>query len=229
MTGLIDSKLVEQYSGTGASGYDQQREQTPRFQSEERVFSDLFDRCAPDWVVDCPVGTGRWHESYRRLDGRLTGVDASKAMLAKAAEKYRAAGINAFLKEGSIFDASCFQPLMQHGDGLVVCVRFMNWIESNQISPALNSLSQCQPKHMIVGVSVRPREWSGWKSFMARVALLKYNFVALAKRMSQPKVHDECYVLDSFERCGWQVAAREFVYEDKARKNFFYLLAPHRP
>lgn len=224
MNGMIDAKLVEQYSGTGASGYDQQREQTPRFKSEERAFAELFDRCSPQWVVDCPVGTGRWQECYRRLSGRVTGVDASSAMLTKATGKYRSAGVDVSLKEGSIFDVNCFRSLRQADDGLVVCIRFMNWIDIEQVAEAMDSLAQCEPKHMIIGVSVRPMEWSAWRRFLAKVALIGLNLVPFVKRLSLPKVHDESLVSGVFNSRGWEVVARKFVYEDKARRNFLYLL-----
>lgn len=224
MPNMIDEKLVGQYSGPGADSYDRQREQTPRFKAEEQAFARLFGKVMPDWVVDCPVGTGRWLESYRLVSGRVTGIDASSAMLAQAKVKYGVARVEIALVEGSIFDAMLFESLRRSGRGLVVCIRFINWIPMTQVSEALRALSGCSPASMIIGASVRPVEWGSLKQVRAKAALARLNVVARLKRMSLPRVHDERQLLGEFARIGLRVHEREHIFEDSARVNYFYRL-----
>ena len=52
---------AEKYVGQVAQGYDAKREQSPKWQIEQRVIEDMLsDLPAESVVLDCPVGTGRF-------------------------------------------------------------------------------------------------------------------------------------------------------------------------
>ena len=49
------------YHGAIAQGYDQKREESPKWQIEQKVIEGwLADLPMGDWVLDCPAGTGRF-------------------------------------------------------------------------------------------------------------------------------------------------------------------------
>lgn len=217
-------KLVEQYSGTGASGYDDRRRTTVRFKSEVEVFGRLFSQASPTWVIDCPFGTGRWIDHYLSVDGPIIAVDASAAMLEQAQTKIEAAGAKIQMVVGSIFDPSIFKRPKSSGDGLIVCIRFLNWISIGQVSQALDSMATAGAHRMIVGVSVYPESWSWLRRTISRLRLLLINLPASLRGQPTPFVHREEEVREQFSVRGWKVISRDFVYRDSCRVNYFYLI-----
>ena len=222
---MVDQdKLVEQYSGAGASGYDDRRRTTARFKSEVAVFERLFDQTSPGWVIDCPFGTGRWIDFYLRVEGPVLAVDASEAMLEQARVKIEAAGARIKTVVGSIFDSGMFRRPEAPGDGLIVCIRFLNWVSMPQVSQALDSMATAGAVRMIVGVSVVPADWSWVKRLAARLKLSALNLPQMVRGRPTPYVHDEQGIHDLFAARGWKVMSKEFVFEDACRANYFFLL-----
>lgn len=221
---MTQDKLVEQYSGAGASGYDQRRASTPRFRAEEAVFERLFRQVEPEWVVDCPFGTGRWLAQYRDVGGTVVGIDASAAMLAEGARKCLAAGVDVEMKVGSIFDASLFRAERQAGRGLAVCIRFLNWVSLSRAEEAIASISGSGVEYLIVGASVVPDEWSALRRAWAAANLLRINAPEILARRPRPVVHRERAFRAVLARQHWDVLEQRHVYGDVARENYFFLL-----
>ncbi len=154
------NQLLEAYSGDRAVGYDARRETSTRWRSEIAAMEKLLDTVSAISVLDCPFGTGRWLPQYATREMRTIGIDISADMLSKAQEK-----INKFpsdvhekctLRQGSIFDLHPSQYVDK--PDLIVCVRFLNWINFDDVEKVVNLLTECNSDDMIVGASVVPKE-----------------------------------------------------------------------
>ena len=64
-TGLMQRQEPQggprKYHGAVAQGYDAKRESSPKWQVEQQIVEGMLDGLLEgDWVLDCPVGTGRF-------------------------------------------------------------------------------------------------------------------------------------------------------------------------
>src|SRR3990167_6389150 len=83
---------AEKYHGPVAENYDAKREETPKWQAEQRIVEDMLsDLPSGSWVLDCPVGTGRFLQFYAGKGFIVRAMDLSSDMLDKARKKGNAA------------------------------------------------------------------------------------------------------------------------------------------
>jgi Methylase involved in ubiquinone/menaquinone biosynthesis len=76
------------YVGQVAEGYDAKREQSPKWQLEQRIIEVMLsDLGAGASVLDCPVGTGRFLKFYAGKGLEFIGADISGDMLVQSALK----------------------------------------------------------------------------------------------------------------------------------------------
>lgn len=223
---MIDKKLIEQYSGEQALGYDQRRVSTARYAQEVEAFSRLFSAIAPRTVIDCPFGTGRWLDQYLASGATVTGIDASAAMLELARAKPGASSDKIRMVEGSIFDQALFARLGAGGVDLVVCVRFVNWISLPEVEQALKSIGGARPRHVLLGVSLLPRSWGGVERLRARLRLGWRSRALRQQGRPYPRVHDEQAFKALLARTGWRIHRDEFIFRDPVRENHFLHLVP---
>ena len=142
-------RLSERYKGEAARTYDAERQEGRKWRREQDAIESLLAR-VPEGLrtLDVPVGTGRLFPFYklRRFDG--TGVDVSSDMLAEAAARAAALELKVDLQGGDIrslpFPASSFD--------LVMCIRFLNWIDAAGFETALGELARVSRQHLLVGV-----------------------------------------------------------------------------
>lgn len=213
--------LLTRYTGTKAEKYDAKRKDTERFRNEDAAFTAFMQRLGPQGsVLDLPVGTGRWLPWLKDCAGPVYGVDLSADMLEVAKQK---AGGDARVQllQADVFDAALASrvPVCD----LVICVRFLNWLPTQDAGRAFAVLAGRAGKSMIVGVSLVPRDGpapqprSGWRLF-GRSGKKKENAVP-------SYVHDEATVLGWFAGAGLAVRDRAFVHRMPDRENFFFLLS----
>ncbi len=202
------------YTGGVASGYDEKRKRSVRWQNEVRVFGGWLRELRPASILDCPFGTGRWIPEYDEIGARVTGIDISGDMLAEA--RRRMERPEAYeLVEGSIFDLDC----AGIDADLIACIRLLNWMPFEQAALALERLSACPAKQMIVGCSVRPADAGAGGRLMMQVSLRLKN---MRKRNDLQFVHDEAAVLEAIESHGWTLDEKQFIFRNSTRQNFFY-------
>lgn len=143
-------RLSQRYRGERADKYDRVREQTAGWAREQQAVESILATLPPNLsVLDIPVGTGRFIELYGRLGLSATGIDVSPDMLARAQIKADESGAPIVLRQGDIrkIDAP---------DGafdVVVCVRFLNWIDLEGVRSALRELSRVSSRHLVVSAS----------------------------------------------------------------------------
>ena len=79
---------ARKYSGEVAQGYDQKREDSPKWQAEQAIIESMLDELPfGSWILDCPCGTGRFFEFYHKKNFLFRAIDASADMLRLAAQK----------------------------------------------------------------------------------------------------------------------------------------------
>ena len=158
------------YHGAIAQGYDQKREESPKWQIEQKVIEGwLADLPMGDWVLDCPAGTGRFIPYCQKRGLIYVGVDRSLDMLKQAACKVtnpqsvqlHVADIRALPREDKSIDAA-------------LMVRLTRWLEPPDCVLALRELQRVARKKIISTWRVRNHQHarsydliksalSGWK------------------------------------------------------------------
>ena len=217
------SKLVEQYSGQGATGYDDQRVGTKRFKAEEAAFDKLFALAKPRTVLDIPVGTGRWLPAYVRAGVEVVGIDASKDMLQEAGKKLQTLGATGIeLVQGDAFDCGFFQSLGRRFD-LVVCVRFLNWIPSDKVAAILKNLDDVAENHVLIGVGVLQGRKGSIQRLHAKLTLWSTNMRRKRQGRAQEHVHDPDFIASLTESLGWQEVERSYIFSRNGRDSYFVL------
>lgn len=117
------------YYGDVATGYDARRSSKPGWAAEQQAVS-AFMGVGP--VLDAPVGTGRFIESYGSRE--VYGLDLSADMLAIAAAKHP----KLRCAVGSVLD-------LPYGDqffGTAVCMRLMAWLPMDEKRRAMAELAR---------------------------------------------------------------------------------------
>lgn len=137
------------YKGVNAEQYDERRSINPKWRFEENVFLKIYSRveCNIESVIDAPVGTGRFLNSYinKILPEKVTALDLSDDMLYIA--KSRSANKNILFDRADIVNS----PIKNSAD-LVVCFRFLNLVQEKDALKSLNNLLEAANKYLLVSV-----------------------------------------------------------------------------
>lgn len=76
------------YVGEIASGYDAKRENSAKWQVEQKIIESMLDDLPPgSWLLDAPMGTGRFIDFAIRKQLVYRGVDLSEDMIRQAAAR----------------------------------------------------------------------------------------------------------------------------------------------
>ncbi|WP_119392196.1 class I SAM-dependent methyltransferase [Taklimakanibacter lacteus] len=211
--------LQRRYTGDSASGYEDSRRDSRRWKAENDAFSKMIREVAPNSVLDCPFGTGRWVDWYKELPGPIVAIDLSSDMLEQARRKtggdarYR-------LVVGDIFTYD----FAQHRDeiDLVVCVRFLNWVRWRDAKRAIERLSGINSTHLIVGATVF--DGTLWTRMRQRANVWYRSIKAKLSGRAMNHVHDRSALIRAFEEHGWQVISQQRTFERSFGVNDLYCL-----
>jgi len=138
------------YVGEIASGYNAKREDSPKWQAEQRIVENMLaDMHKGMWVLDCPVGTGRFLPFYEQKGLLVNALDLSKDMLGEAralagpnVRKLHLGDVRATgLKDKSV-DAS-------------VMVRLTRWLSPEDCVVALKELQRVTRRRIVFTARVR--------------------------------------------------------------------------
>ena len=136
---------ARKYSGAVAQGYDDKREQSPKWQVEQQVIEGMLNEFMfGSWILDCPCGTGRFFEFYHKKGFLFRGVDASADMLALAAQKIRDP-MKARLAQGDIRSL----PLDDKSVDASVAVRITRWLSPEDCQVMIRELQRVTRKKII--------------------------------------------------------------------------------
>lgn len=204
-------RLAAKYHGDMAKTYDELREGTPQWLSEHRIVERFLSRFGPGTsILDVPVGTGRFLQTYATLGFEVTGVDVSTSMLAKARRKVASHSLDVRLHEGSIYS-------LDFADGafdVVVCIRFMDWVKGEVFERALTELVRVSKDAIIVYIptytpflDIEPWSITGLMRLLRQWKFRFYN----ARTRSDIVIHERNTIRKLFDRLGLRIADRVCV------------------
>ena len=126
------------YDSEQATNYDRDREVEEHWHLENRYIEAFFAQRSPRRLLDAPVGTGRFLQSYSRA-GEVVGIDASPEMLEVAGKRVQELGLsNIAIQRGDIFSL----PFPDGHFDVAVCWRFAHLFPSSQLATALSELAR---------------------------------------------------------------------------------------
>lgn len=138
------SSPAKVYSGDMASGYDAKREQSPKWQFEQQVVEDMLsDLPAESYVLDCPVGTGRFLDYYMKKGFWVHAVDLSMDMLKQAHAKCSDRRIH--FAQADIRDLGLWDDAV---DAVVVC-RLTRWLDPTDCQRMFREMQRIARKRVI--------------------------------------------------------------------------------
>ena len=142
-------ELSKRYFGRMAEDYDGRANSALWRREQAAVDAALGTLPAGSSILDVPVGTGRFLESYGRYGLRPTGIDISGDMLAVAAARASALGLPVTLRQGDIREL----PLPGGSHDTAVCMRLAHWINSGDLERVVRELARVSRRSVIIGVS----------------------------------------------------------------------------
>jgi SAM-dependent methyltransferase len=200
----LRNTLVRRYSSRGAQRYDARR-QSVRWAAEAEAFELFYARVNPRKVLDLPVGTGRFFDTYAKHGASVVGVDISNNMLAEAAKRIPV-GADIRLERADVLD---LQPTATLGRGydLIVCMRFVYWLRPNELAIMLEKFHATGAPFLVASTKVgldaaaarKPTARGGWIRALRRFRAHLYR--AVVKR-----VYNEADLLKLFSAGGWVLA-----------------------
>ncbi len=135
---------TRKYTGEVAAGYDEKREQSQKWKTEQQIVENMLSRIpAGSRVLDVPTGTGRFIEKADTLGLIYTGMDLSAEMLSLATAKVKDPnktinGEQAFsFCEGNVLDGIPYDT--NHFDA-VLCIRLTRWIAGDHGEAGIRDL-----------------------------------------------------------------------------------------
>jgi len=205
------SKLAGRYLGEAADRYDAEREQTARWKREQDAVREMLHSLPRGVsVLDIPVGTGRFLEFYRDCQLSATGLDVSPDMLHKAEAKARRLGYAVRLEQGDIRAI----PATERSFDVVVCVRFLNWIELTAVREALAELRRVSRRYVIISAShfvpVAELGWTsakGWRALAAQAARRFKTQIMRHRRAHRIIFHDRRALMDALSQASLNIKA----------------------
>lgn len=211
--------LRSQYNNSAAKNYDQRRENTEKWKREQKAVTefmrDILEVNREPLVLDIPVGTGRFLDFYKNESVSAIGVDISEDMLARAREKITNGDAKISFEKGDIMDLS----ELGYEPDIVVCIRFMNWLNGNDVKRAVQSIGDTNPSYIIVGIRVRNS--------------IKHQFADMSRAMyhkmigaSTPKttIHNEKDISEIFRVNNFEIINKELVDNWVCGNKYIYKL-----
>ena len=176
------------YLGEDALRYEAKRNRTNKWAGEERkVKKFLNDLPEGTSILDIPCGTGRFFPFYRERGFKVLGVDISPDMIAEAKKR---AGDIIKLKIESIFNIG-----LSEAFDVVLCIRFLNLIEPEDVKRALAEMQRVAKSRIIFTLRVRQKNPTGHYHNAYAISLIQEALPPGWKIGRNEAVHEEDYRL----------------------------------
>lgn len=147
-------QTAKKYHGRKAETYDEVREKQARWGWENEHVARMLDASAPryDTILDCPVGTGRFIQTYANMGVRvLQGLDISTEMLALARKKVPRKMLMYATVDLRVGDASKMD-LPDASHDVAVCVRFLDLIDEAAMVAVVKELCRVARRAVILTI-----------------------------------------------------------------------------
>ena len=229
--------LGEYYEGSTVADYDRKRSTRGSWRAERAALDDFLRRISlprASAVLDIPVGTGRFLDSYARCGFQITGIDISPDMVAVSRRRASALGLQS--ATFAVGDATRLQLADQSVD-LAVSVRFLNHLELDTVRSVVAELARVSRRFLIVHarIALTERGASGPALVINAVRLGAERLAAFVARLFKKKkvadraatIHAASAIREIFERAGLAVL-EDVVVNRRAHLGFearMYLLA----
>ena len=139
------------YHGQVAALYDAKREQSPKWQIEQRVIEDMLSDLPPESIIfDCPVGTGRFLPYYVQKHFVIFGMDISQDMLKQAAMKVDPKRARGELREGDVRNTGLPDKCVD----AAVNVRITRWLSPDDCVKMLREMQRIARQRIILTARV---------------------------------------------------------------------------
>jgi ubiquinone/menaquinone biosynthesis C-methylase UbiE len=123
-----------------ATGYDKKRQDSPKWQEEQRIIEEMMGTLKTgSTVLDCPVGTGRFIPYAELRKFNYLGVDISDHMLAEASKKIgNPEETLVELAQGSILEAPADK--LKDSFDCSLMIRMTRWLSPDECMTAMHNL-----------------------------------------------------------------------------------------
>ena len=143
--------LLARYLGRNAATYDHARVGSPKWDFEQSCLEAFVGAVRNEvrHILDVPVGTGRFLDTYARLvpEAGVAALDLSDDMLSLARARSKSTAIR-FRRHDIVTTPA---PLAAD---LVVCFRFLNLINAEDMASALGNILSASERFCILSVRV---------------------------------------------------------------------------
>lgn len=159
------------YEGAVVSAYEQDRLTQASWHAETRAFESYLDEAAlpvGSRVLDVPIGTGRFIETFARRGFSIIGRDISADMVASSLKRIKNMGVEGAdiaVGDGTNLD------LGDKGVEMAVTVRFLVHLELPMVDKVLAELARVSSKFVIAHVRLEsPGAINAFKRAMSRTS-----------------------------------------------------------
>lgn len=232
--------LKEYYEGSIVRDYDRKRKRQAGWQAEQDALTRFLRKASlrtGSLVLDIPVGTGRFLDTYARLGYRVLGIDISADMLDAARHRSRAAGLQDAVFE---FGDATQLRLGDKSVDLAVSVRFLNHMELETVRSVIAELARVAKRFLILHIRIARPVARGLR-LAAATGALRRGWEHLEERAAQvfkrkkvvdtaATIHPETAIHEIFAGQGLTVLD-EIVVHRRVHRSFearMYLLAFER-
>jgi ubiquinone/menaquinone biosynthesis C-methylase UbiE len=204
------------YHGDRARSYVETRSNDKKWQIEQDIIRELL-KDIPNGarVLDVPLGTGRFVESYLEKDMAVHGLDISVDMVEAARRQLGDAFDRCSIQIGS---ADC----LPYEDGrfdLIVCCRFLGLVPLEMAKIVLSEIHRVSCGKTILYMHVK-HDTFGFEYLLERIKRLS---PSKRRRKIGGNIHERDFV-SMIETAGFSVE-RRLVIEDMPKSTYlFYLL-----
>lgn len=141
------------YRGRKAETYDAVRGKQARWKIENETVSRMLGELRPRSVVDCPVGTGRFLETYATLGvASVSGYDISNEMLVLARDKNKKLHKKYPNTLIGLYQGSALEIDQTVSADVAVCVRFLDLIEEKAMRVVVTELCRIACRGIVLTI-----------------------------------------------------------------------------
>ena len=137
---------ADKYFGAVATGYDQKRQDDPKWQIEQEIIEAMLDGLPEGFVIlDAPCGTGRFFKKYIEKRFVILGLDKSADMLHQAAQKVDPKKARGELRVGDVRNTG----LPDKSVDCAVNVRITRWLTPDECQQMFREMQRVS-RHFII-------------------------------------------------------------------------------
>lgn len=186
-------KTAGRYLGNDAVNYEAKRINKSKWIGEDRkVKKYLNDLSEGTSILDIPCGTGRFFPFYRERGFKVLGMDISPDMIAEAQKR---TGDIIAVEVGSIFNIGLFKEF-----DVVLCVRFLNLIEPEDLKSALAEMQNAARSRVIFTLRIKQKNPTGHYHRAYPISLIMDSLLAKWHIRRNEPIHEEDYRLIELQK-----------------------------